>query len=372
MKNVQYIAPLFDHSGYGEAARHDVMALLAAGVKVTTIIPQYVMDIADFGDMGRLIKSTQEYDIPFEVKIIHTTPDQYLKYIDPTKYNIGRVFWETSRLPEMWVTMINQVQEVWTGSEHNKQSILNSGVKVPVYVIPQAHASDPNLATLEKFITVADDKFRFYSIFEWTERKNPRALLTAFYKEFTKDDKVALVLKTYVDNFTHDKKDEIRFDIHRLKDELKLDYYAPVYLYQELMDRKQIYQFHKTNDVFVSAHRGEGWGIPQVEAMSVGNCIISSNCGGVHEYLEHKKNALLVGGKMVKLSGNTRNQHWYAPTQEWFDIDIDDLRANMRWALTYKDKSTKKIGETAKRFVENNFNFNAIGTQMRTRLEAIK
>ncbi len=49
-----------------------------------------------------------------------------------------------------------------------------------------------------------------------------------------------------------------------------------------------------TFDCFVSAHRGEGWGVPQMEAMLMGKPIISTSCGGIHEHLKDKEDALLL------------------------------------------------------------------------------
>jgi hypothetical protein len=50
--NVKYVGPARDYSGYGEAVRHDIAALLAAGVEVRSLIPSYVMEFSDFGTLG--------------------------------------------------------------------------------------------------------------------------------------------------------------------------------------------------------------------------------------------------------------------------------------------------------------------------------
>ena len=201
-------------------------------------------------------------------------------------------------------------------------AIRNSGIDKPIYIIPEA--IDANIGTVLPYKTPKIEEYRFYSIFEWTERKNPVALLEAYWQEFTEKDAVALVLKTYVDNFTPDKRRTIDEYIAAIKKRLQLPYYAPVYLYRHLIARNQIYAFHKTFDCFVSPHRGEGWGIPQMEAMLTGNPIISTDCGGIHEYLKDKETAYLLPCTMV-LVGNTAINSGTA-TIKWAQVTVGDIR----------------------------------------------
>ena len=90
------------------------------------------------------------------------------------------------------------------------------------------------------------------------------------------------MLKTYLDNFTYEKRNEIDRDVKKLKAKLGLKSYPPVYLFRDLMTRGQVYRFHKTGHCFVSLHRGEGWGIPQMEAMLLKRPVISTAAGGFY------------------------------------------------------------------------------------------
>lgn len=362
---VKYCGPAKDYSGYGEANRHDIGALVAAGVQVVTELPSYVNEISDYGRLGRLAVSLQDNDIAYAVKIIHTTPDQFTRYAEADKYNIGRVFWETDRIPEAYIEGIKSVQEIWTGSRHNAEAIKRAGVNCPIYIIPEA--IDTALDDLEEYETAAEG-YRFYSVFEWSERKNPSALLEAYWREFTHNDDVSLIIKTYSEGFQKRHKDIITQDIQKLKDKLGLDYYAPVYIYRELMDRLQVYRFHASFDCFVSAHRGEGWGIPQMEAMLLGKPVISTNWGGIHEYLEHKTNALLVKNRLVKVRGDRK---WYEQDQNWAEVDLVDLQEKIRWAYQ-KKKTIAKIARAGQEFVKENFALDVVGKLMKDRLEEVQ
>jgi hypothetical protein len=83
---IKYTGCAKDYSGYGEAVRHDIAALHQAGVEVSTEIPMYVHEIADFGFLGRLATSLEnrhqqwELSDTYRIKILHTTPNVYPKY----------------------------------------------------------------------------------------------------------------------------------------------------------------------------------------------------------------------------------------------------------------------------------------------------
>jgi glycosyltransferase involved in cell wall biosynthesis len=291
--------------------------------------------------------------------------------MEPLKYHIGRLFWETDKIPLDFATNAELCDEIWTGSQYNAQAIRNAGVTKPIIIIPEAIDVSIDLTKIEPYIVTNKDTYKFYSIFEWTERKNPTALLTAYWQEFQKEENVSLTIKTYVDNFNSEKKKEIETNIRRVKDGLGLPKYAPVYLYEELMDRHQIYRFHKTFDCFVSAHRGEGWGIPQMEALLVGNPIVSTNCGGIHEYLKNKKDAMLIPYTPTKLVGNSRNQQWYTPDQNWAEVDIDALRKAMCYCFKYPEKA-KAMGISGGQVVREKFCFKSVGNLMHERLKVIE
>lgn len=368
--NVKYIGNAKDYSGYGEANRHDIASLLSVGVGVTGKFPQFTPELSDFGALGELVLGTEGREMPYDTIILHTTPNVYQKYMEIGKYHIARVFWETDKLPEDFAKNIELCQEVWTGSEYNKQAIRNAGVTKPIYIIPQSIVLNADVESIRPYKITHEKKYKFYSIFEWTERKNPLVLFEAFWLEFANEDGVSLTIKTYVDNFSKTKRLEIDSSIKQLKKRLNLVQYPPIYLYRNLMDRMQVYRFHKTFDCFISTHRGEGWGIPQVEAMLLGKPVISTNCGGVHEYLTDKKDALLLPYSLVPLKENTRNNHWYTTDQNWASVDVEEVRKVMRTAFS-QQTYMQDIAQAGTSTVREKFGLERVGAIMKNRLEQI-
>lgn len=365
---ISYVAPVKDYSGYGEASRHTVGALLAADVEVTTELLKYTAEASDFGKLGEQVNATIDLAPDYKIRIIHTTPDEYKRLIVPGKYHIGQFYWETDRIPAEFVTALNLVDEVWTGSQANKEAIETSGVRKPIYIFPQA--TDTEREWPKPYVIDGFDGTLFYSIFEWIDRKNPEALLKAYYEEFNASENVGLLIKTYFRNFTLHNKRIIRQQIEKIKNEMGLKEYPPVFLYMDLMDRHQIARLHKTGDVFVSAHRGEGWGVPQVEAMLAGKPVISTGWSGVHEYIDGAAN--LVDYTMEPVRGMRHASHWYSSDQQWAEIDKGQLKRTMRSMYSISNKQRKQVGDMCAKTAKDLFNFKTVGKLMADRIKEIE
>jgi glycosyltransferase involved in cell wall biosynthesis len=370
--NIKYISPLYDHSGYGEAGRMDILALESAHIGITAACPTFTRDNCEFGDIARRIRKYENNDLPYNVIITQITPNHYKKYHEEGKYHVMRVLWETDKLPvEFTQNLTEYADEIWTTCKYTQDAIKRSGINKPVYLVPYAIDPSVNPDNYQPFQTAADGLFKFYSVFEWTARKNPAALLEAYLSEFNADEPVCLLLKTYVDNFTREKRDEIDRDIRAMKHLLKKEKYPPIYLCRNLLSREQMFRFHKTGDCFVSAHHGEGWGMPQSEAMVMGKPIISTGCGGIHEYLEHEAGAFLIPYSMGPLTGNTRNQQWYTRDQNWANVDISKLREAMRGVFEQRE-NVDNLGISCQRTVNQLFSPITVGQQIYGLLDGIE
>lgn len=366
--NVSYVGPLKDYSGYGEANRHDIGALDAAGVNVIGKLVTYTRESSDFGSMGNLVHRVINRNDTYKIKVIHTTPDQFPRYVEKGVYNIGRLFWETDKIPADFAKGLNECQEVWTGSEANRQAAINGGCTRPIFVIPQAIETEREGVNPYQLEGVDPKATKFYSIFEWTDRKNPTALIKAYWEEFQKGENVALIIKTYFRGFSGQSRRDIVQKVQALKEHMQLPNYAPVYLYLSLMDRRQVWRLHNSCDVYVSAHRGEGWGVPQVESMLAGKPIISTGYAGVHEHIPAE---YLLPFTMQGVRGMSHSSQWYSSDQRWAEVDGVALKRRLR--KYYEDPAFRKAsGERAQRFVLENFNLKTVGEKMLGRLQAIE
>jgi glycosyltransferase involved in cell wall biosynthesis len=368
--NVAYLGPLKDYSGYGEANRHFIAALDAAGVNVIAQMVRYSHESADFGTLGKVVDRLVQNKGDYRIKILHTTPNEYQKHMEPGKYHIGHFFWETSKVSDEFAMGLELMDEIWTGSFANQRAIKDSGIKKPVMVIPQAIETEREWPAPYEIPGFPEDGYLFYSIFEWTDRKNPEGLLNAYWQEFQNGENVGLLIKTYFNNFGFSNKQMIRQAIQKLKDRSGLDKFPPVYLYLDLMDRTQIMRLHMTGDCYVSPHRGEGWGLPIVEAALAGHPTIATTYGGAPEWLSHANGLMGLDYELVPLRGMHNASRWYTPDQKWAEPDFEALRANMRLAFE-RSPGVDEIASRGQEIVRD-FNFRFVGNMMAERLKSIQ
>lgn len=367
--NVKYAGPFLDYSGYGQASRHHIAALETAGVGVVGELLTYSSENADYGKLGSLMQEVKDRKAEYKIKLLHATPDEYPRLYQPGKYHIGFVYWETDQIPQSFAEGLKVCDEVWTGSQANFDAIRKAGVSKPIKIFPQAMEVDIEFP--EPYIIPNFEGYLFYSVFEWTDRKNPTALLEAYLKEFKHGDHVGLLIKTYFRNFSYVNKKMIKAAIEKARNLTGVTAEeVPIFLYLDLMDQQQVLRLHATGDCLVLPHRGEGWGLPQVEASLAGNPIITTGYSGVNEYFDDT-NSYKLSYKMKPLKGMLHSQRFYNEGQNWADVQIEELQKTMREAYKNREESEKK-GRLAQQFVKERFNLKRVGSEMADRLAEIE
>lgn len=348
-----------------EAARNIAYSFSQSGAGITTEISPNIETTKSLGPAFEFCQRQAGVNIPYNVKIIHITPDMVLKHMEIMKYHIFHLFWETDKLPDWWVWSLNHsVDEVWTGSEWNRKVFQQSGVKVPIWVCPQPVDKFPfGILPFEK-----EDRpeFLFGSIFQWIERKDPHTLITSFLEEFKGNANVGLLIKSYKERFTDAETQEIVAQIKKWKHEIGAGIYPKIYFYPHALGKHDMQRFFKTIDCFVSTHRGEGWGLPIVEAMGAGLPTISTNLGGCHEHIP-----LDLWYPIEYTMCNVFNMSfipWYDETQQWGQALKASVRSHMRNVYDHQTEA-KERGRLAKRFVDDYFSYTRVGHQMIKHIE---
>ncbi|MCF1193308.1 hypothetical protein LRR18_17095, partial [Mangrovimonas sp. AS39] len=83
---------------------------------------------------------------------------------------------------------------------------------------------------------IGEDTYIFYSIYQWSERKNPSVFIEAYLREFNLSDKVALVLKTYYKDFSQNDTRILRSIIGSIKERVKKINAPKIYLIHGSLD----------------------------------------------------------------------------------------------------------------------------------------
>lgn len=293
LKGIKYVGPLFDASGYGQASRGYALALHKMGIPIVIKPVSFEEVKPDLGEEGKVLFGLQKKKIDYNVVITHLTAEWWQKHYEPDKINVGYTIWETDKLHPDWPGWMNRYHAAMVGSEWNVGVCKKSGVTIPVYSVP--HGIDlsrfENVTSYE-LPRVKKNAFKFYDIFQFTERKHPVALIKSYWHAFQNKENVALILKTYRSNFSDDEKEAIRRTIKRLKAVTPMDNHPPIYLILDMLSNDEVLGLHKFGDCFVSLDRGEGFGL----------CIGSSTGMLLEDGVKSAKD-VVVGDSVLSIDG---------------------------------------------------------------------
>tara|TARA_R110002096_G_scaffold237548_1_gene428344 strand:+ start:1660 stop:2868 length:1209 start_codon:yes stop_codon:yes gene_type:complete len=294
MSKILYIGPVRDFSGYATAARGYIQALHDAGANLVVRPVRY--DQADPGtgykvtDLERMLLKRDLKDV--DVVIQHLTPNEMRPA--PGKTNIAIVAWETTRIPTYWADKLNQFDSVMTFCDASVKAFKDSGVTVPIHKVPHTFdVSSYSLDDIEAIMSPSDpdflkDRFVFYNISQFSQKKGIDSLLRAYFGAFHgKQDEVVLLLKTYVNmSGRSQEQQKLKAYVDNVKQGMRLpvDGYPPVMLITKTLTDDQIRKIHKTGDAYVCSSRGEGWCIPAFDALTYGKKLITTTWGGMGEF----------------------------------------------------------------------------------------
>ena len=267
--------------GYGTAAREFCMGLLESGFKDFSLRQAFEGDY----DMNKVIDAKdifpyEDKDIEYDTILQILTADNIPYLIEDNKRNIIYTMWETTKLPQHWPELLNQMDLVIVPSIFCEKIFKQSGVIAPIEIIPIPTNVDKfnNIILNNEFVELLKDKLIFYYIFQWSERKNPTAILNAYYSHFGSEDDVMLVIKSHITGNDTDKL-EIENKVKNIRNDIKRNTndYPKVIIIADELDANQIGQIHNTCDILVAPTRGEGYGLPIFDAMLAGNHVITTN-----------------------------------------------------------------------------------------------
>jgi len=362
IRGIKYVGPFFDSSGYAQAARSYVLALHKIGIPITLAPVAFEKDGPDLGKNGEILMSLINKDIDYNIVITELTPEFWAQKFEPGKFNIGYTVWETSRLHPSWPGWINQADAVMCSCQWNVDVFKDSGVTKPVYCVPHGIDIDEiDALSVSEIQGVKPDAYKFYSIFQFTERKNPMALIKSYWHAFPNKENVALILQTYRSNFSDSEKEAIRSTIKKLKEVSPADWYPPLYLLLDMPSRKDIFGLHKFGDCFINLNRGEGFGLTSFEAGACGKPVITTGMGGVLEYLNDDR-GYTVNYTWAPVSGMPWSP-WYRVDQMWAEPDCLDAINKMKHVYNNRQEAAEK-GIKLREFISTELSIEAVGRKM--------
>jgi len=367
MIDVLYYSCPYDLSGYGAVSRNHLLGLSEYKDIRVRMKPRRFWrgPTPSLGEAEDKLKAMERQPIRNKdfIFIEHLTPENF--FIDPrAAFHVCYTPFETDGAPISWLIGLKAMDEIWVPSIENKKSYMNMGLDgEKIKVIP--HGANIDMYNPEVKPLVYDrGEFNFGSVFDWTERKNPTALIRAYYNAFTEDEDVSLTLRVFWKFPIEDTLNYVRHEIQKIKDSfVGRKNFPRVILWTEILPDSGLPNLYKSFDCFVLPTRGEGFGLPFVEAMACGVPTIGPNWGGNTDFM-NENNSILVPGKIIPVNNGDflKRQPQYGG-QNWFDIDEDILSEKMRWTYDNSEKASS-IGARAAKEVSDSWTWGHTAAQL--------
>lgn len=350
------------HSGYAVSAKNLMLSLDKKNVNVCykyvygsgTPFPIDEPEMSDNYIINIIRERKFDNNLP---QIVYGQGDVFYK--NTGKYKIGFTMLETTGVPKEWVRQANMMDEVWVPSHFNAETFINSGVTVPIYVIPlgvDCNFFNPQIKSYKNH-----SKYTFLSIFEWGERKAPEILLRAYTKAFKNTDDVILICKV-INN-------DPSIDINKEISKINLPNNGPdiIFLYNQKIADYQMPTLYQSADCFVLPTRGEGWGMPVLEAMACGLPTIATGWSALTDFFNDELGYVLNIKGLVDAEAKCP----YYEGFQWADPDEEHLIHLMKYVYNNQREAHDK-GMRAAEIVKKEWTWDRAADKIIDRLRVIR
>lgn len=305
------------------SALHDKLSMnmLQLSPKNYKDVPPEVLKILikPFNGFGKVAFWTNILGIGNEYAQIYKSMSSPLK--------ISYSMFESDALPEMWVSTLNSYFDLVVVPDEFLVSVYkNSGVKIPIFVIPLGIMMEDLLNVPLKISPGTPFTFGMSAGF-W-KRKNHIKLMQAFSKEFGNNFKFKLKI--------HGRFGPYKSEVEKYYQQINC---KNIELITTPLSIKDYNDFINEIDCYVFPSSGEGFSVTPREALALGRpCIVTNNTA-------HK--TICNGGHVIPLPANKKLPAVYEVFANkqigfFYDCEINDLIKSMKDVVNNYDKHLKQ------------------------------
>lgn len=292
-----------------------------------------------------LTEAGVEFSPDSEICLQYTPPHWFKEF--EGKINVIFSMWEAEDIPPDLLGSFRNADYVIVPSRNTKDAIRRGNVLTPVYICSQACDTE--------FYTYTDRKergvggtMRFLWVGAPNARKGYDLAIQAFYDAFHKTDaKVEFYVKSTLEGKEGDLTPMTKFD---------------TIVDTRNFSREQLRELYWSSHVLLYPSRGEGAGLPLLEAMSTGMPVIAPAYSGMRDYM---------------LPGISYPVKWtlidceYGVVTKVCEVDMDDLVQTLQKVYLTLPQALIK-GKKASEFVRQYHSVSAMGRTLLNILREIE
>ena len=276
--------PIFDSSGFAYVNRFlwfllsDLHAEVHVRIRNQSPVLPPVTDV-----MRRMIHDSlvETSSVPYSATIIFRNQWPPNFRISWRAKVIQLLPWEFSAIPSSWVLKLwISTTQIWVPSHFCRRVMVQNGIQQPVHVFPHHVDIPPNTRTKvspRSWPNVSRGVFNFLFVGGLQPRKGIDLLLASYLTAFSAGDRVSLTVHaTYGD-----------FLLPALENAAQNSSGPRVIVVRDVLTDFEMRNLMSNADAFVLPFRGEGFGIPIVQAMAASIPVITTAGGPAVEVCLH-------------------------------------------------------------------------------------
>lgn len=331
--------PALDPSGYAHDFRNLLLGLAAGGADISLNHQSWnhrfgLVNVADAAWAVELMapEPPKRPHIAIENPLVPPSEPA------PGALRTVRIFWETDRLSAEKAAHCSVCDQVWVASSCNAEAARRAGVPDgKIRVVPVALDVERYGLHVDPLAWRDPELFTFLACFDLSLRKGWDLLLRAFLQEFTPEDSVRLVLnvhssggadraslRDFIEQWARRWGEE-----HWLAPDGRWRRGSPVLCLDEDIHEDDMPRFFRSGDAFVMPSRGEGWGIPAMQAMASAVPVIATAWGGQSDYLDDDVGWPLAY-RMHPVNADACREVPTFAGQMWAEPDFENLCQTLR------------------------------------------
>jgi glycosyltransferase involved in cell wall biosynthesis len=344
MKKILIRGPLLSESGYGNHARQVFRWILnkhpETDIRVQVLpwgtTSWHVNPDAEGGLIGEIMKRTgdvnQIFDISFQVQL----PNEWDTKLANINIGISAIV-EADRCNPKWIDACNAMNAVIVPSSFCQKTLQDTGkLTVPIHVIPESFIPEV-VNESNRFNEDFETDFNFLVVGTITgnnplnDRKNIFFTIKWLCEEFANDHDVGIILKTNVGRGTKLDWPGVESMLKKVITEVRQGLFPKIHIIHGITSNSEIAGLYRHPKVkaLVTATRGEGFGLPILEAAASALPVIATEQSGHMDFMKFGKFTKLEYD-MKPIHQSRQDENIWMPGSNWAEVREADFKKKVR------------------------------------------